>query len=197
MVEPNDVLNDGHWEAAKRLHGRSFWLRHGGGNGSGRSRQVNLPRPGSGNTTLCDRHAAPAFPDIFLEHLGFMVNRTAEKLNAQVERVVLPYSLTVGQYSLLLLQAAGPQAQIVLSQRVGLERVTVLRSMDALKHRALVRRGPQPTDRRKHRVALPEARAALLSRTLPDIGAAEREVTDVHSKQEQERLCCLNWLRVG
>lgn len=132
---------------------------------------------------------SPTFPDIFLEHLGFMVNRAAEKLNAQAERVVLPHGLTVGQYGLLLLlQAEGPQAQIVLSQQVGLDRTTVMRSVDLLEHRTLVRRGPHPTDRRKHSVALTEAGAELLSRTLPDVRAAEREVTDVLSEQEQKQL---------
>lgn len=135
---------------------------------------------------------SPAFPPEFLEHLGFLVSRVAEKLNGQVERVTLPQGLTVGQYGLmLLLQIDGPQAQIVLSQKVGLDRTTVMRTVDLLESRDLVRRGRHPTDRRKHSVALTDTGTALLNRTLADVRHSEREVTDALSEQEQTQLMAL------
>jgi DNA-binding MarR family transcriptional regulator len=134
----------------------------------------------------------PAFPAVFLNHLGFVVNRVAEKLNAQVEQVILPHGLSVGHYGLLLLlQAEGPQAQIVLSQRIGLDRTTVMRTVDGLEARGLARRDPHPTDRRKYSVALTDTGAAFLAQTLPDIRDAEGEVTDVLSEVEQAQLLSL------
>ena len=139
--------------------------------------------------------AAPDMPDStaapvqVLTHLGFLVSRVAARLNGQVERVTLPHGLNVGQYGLLLLlQADGPQAQIVLSVRASLDRTTVMRTVDLLEDRGLVRRGPDPTDRRKHRVALTEAGSALLKLTLADVRQSEREATDALSEQEQEQL---------
>lgn len=131
----------------------------------------------------------PTFPAEFLNHLGFVVNRVAEKLNAQVAQVTLPHGLTVAQYGLLvLLQTEGPQAQIELSQRVGLDRTTVMRTVDLLENRAFVRRDPDPTDRRKHSVVMTEAGVALLDQTLPDVRQAERDVTGLLSAQEQTQL---------
>ncbi|WP_420593770.1 MarR family winged helix-turn-helix transcriptional regulator [Deinococcus sp.] len=129
------------------------------------------------------------FPPEFLNHLGFVMNRVAEKLNAQVAQVTLPHNLTVAQYGLLLLlQANGPQAQIELSQRVGLDRTSVMRTVDLLEKRAFVRRDPDPSDRRKHSVVLTDAGAALLDQTLPDVQQAEREVTGLLSGSEQTQL---------
>lgn len=132
---------------------------------------------------------APTFPAEFLNHMGFAVNRVAERLNAQVAQVTAPHGLTVAQYGLLvLLQAEGPQAQIELSVRVGLDRTSVMRTVDLLEKRAFVRRDPDPKDRRKHSVVLTEAGAALLDQTLPQVRQAERDVTGLLSAQEQTQL---------
>lgn len=130
-----------------------------------------------------------AFSPGFLEHLGFVVNKVAERLNRQVELVTAPHGLTFRQYGLLLLlQAEGPQAQIVLSQRVGLDRTSVMRTVDLLEDRGFVRRDEHPTDRRKHNVALTDAGSDLLRQTLAKVRQAEREVTAVLSESEQSQL---------
>lgn len=128
----------------------------------------------------------------FLDNLGFVVNKVGEKINAQIGSVMTPLGLSIRQYGLLLLlQDEGPQAQIVISQRVGLDRTSVMRTVDMLESRGLVRRDPDPTDRRKHSVALTDAGAELLSQTLTGVRQAEREVTGVLSEQEQELLLAL------
>ncbi len=137
------------------------------------------------STTLPD---ASAFPASFLENIGFVVNKLAERINLQVERVT-PHGLNRRQYGLLiLLQNEGPQAQIVLSERVGLDRTAVMRTVDLLEERGFVRRDPDPTDRRKHSVAITDTGAELLAQTLPEIRRAEAEITSVLSEQEQAHL---------
>ena len=129
------------------------------------------------------------FPASFMDNLGFIVNKVGERLNRQIERVTLPHGLAVRQYGLLvLLQAEGPQAQITLSVRVGLDRTSVMRTVDLLEARGLVRRDPDPSDRRKHSVALTDAGTALLERTLGEVRQAEREVTAALSEPEQKQL---------
>ncbi len=129
------------------------------------------------------------FPSAFLHHLGFVVNKVAERLNQQAEAVTLPHGLNVRQYGLLLLlHTQGPQAQIELSQQVGLDRTSVMRTVDLLEGRSLVRRGPDPVDRRKHSVALTAAGAELVNATLPAVRSAEGEVTGALSAQEQAQL---------
>jgi MarR family transcriptional regulator, lower aerobic nicotinate degradation pathway regulator len=132
---------------------------------------------------------ASTFPATFLENIGFVVNKVAEKINHQVEQVTLPYGLNRRQYGLmLLLQNEGSQAQIVLSQRVGVDPTNVMRTVDLLEERGFVRRDPDPTDRRKHSVAITDTGAELLARTLPEIRRAESEITAVLSDQEQAQL---------
>jgi DNA-binding MarR family transcriptional regulator len=137
------------------------------------------------STTLPD---ASAFPASFLENIGFVVNKVAERINLQVERM-MPYGLNRRQYGLLiLLRDEGPQAQIVLSERVGLDRTAVMRTVDLLEGQGFVRRDPDLTDRRKHSVALTDAGAELLAQTLPEIRRAEAEITTVLSEQERTHL---------
>jgi MarR family transcriptional regulator, lower aerobic nicotinate degradation pathway regulator len=134
----------------------------------------------------------PPFTDSFLENLGFVINKVGERINRQIERVTTPYGLSVRQYGLLLLlRAEGPQAQIVLSERVGLDRTTVMRTVDLLEERGFVRRDPDPTDRRKHSVALTSSGAKLLTQTLTEARQAEAEVTGVLSHEEQRQLLLL------
>ncbi len=132
------------------------------------------------------------FTEGFLENLGFVVNKVGERINRHIELVILPHELTVRQYGLmLLLQAEGPQAQIVLSERVGLDRTTVMRTVDLLEARGFVRRDSYPTDRRKHSVALSSSGAKLLRQTLPKVRQAERELAAVLSQEEQAHLMVL------
>ncbi len=140
-------------------------------------------------TSTASRHKPYAFPDSFLDNLGFVVNKVGERINHQIEDVIAPHGLAIRQYGmLLLLQAEGPQAQIVLSERVGLDRTSVMRTVDMLEARGLVRRDPHPSDRRKHSVVLTDAGANLLESTIAEVRQAERDVTEVLSEQEQAQL---------
>lgn len=142
------------------------------------------------NVTEPSPHPEPqAFPASFLDNLGFVVNKVAERINRQLEGVITPYGLTIKQYSLLLLlQDQGPQAQVTLSQRVGLDRTSVMRTVDLLEARGLVQRDPDPNDRRKHRVVLTDTGAELLANTLGRVRQAERDVAAALSDQEQTHL---------
>lgn len=144
------------------------------------------------NKTSVPPSEGAAFADSFLENLGFVVNKVGEKINRQIELVTTTYGLNVRQYGLLLLlQAQGPQAQIMLSEKVGLDRTTVMRTVDMLEERGFVRRDPDATDRRKHSVALTSSGAKLLTQTLPEIRQTEHEVTAVLSHAEQKQLLLL------
>jgi MarR family transcriptional regulator, lower aerobic nicotinate degradation pathway regulator len=132
---------------------------------------------------------ASAFPTSFLEDIGFVVNKVGERINRQIERVIQPQGLNVRQYGLLLLlQAQGAQAQIELSQQVGVDRTTVMRTVDLLEAQGLVRRDPDLTDRRKHSVNITDMGLELLVRTQPDVQRVKAEVTTVLSDQEQAQL---------
>jgi MarR family transcriptional regulator, lower aerobic nicotinate degradation pathway regulator len=132
---------------------------------------------------------ASTFPASFLEDIGFVVNKVGERINRQIERLLLPHGLNVRQYGLLLLlKSEGAQAQIELSQQVGVDRTTVMRTVDLLEVQGLVRRNPDLTDRRKHSVAITDTGLELLIRTLPEVQWAKDQITTVLSEQDQAHL---------
>lgn len=142
--------------------------------------------------TVSDSPESFAFSSEALKSLTFVVNKVAERIDHKVESVVAPYELTFRQYGLLvLLQSGGPQAQITISQQSGLDRTSVMRIVDVLEARGLVRRDPDPSDRRKHSVVLTDAGAELLGRTLAGVQGAEREFEAVLSDAEQAQLLSL------
>lgn len=143
-------------------------------------------------------HTVSALPESFtfsfeaLKNLTFVVNKVAERIEHKVESVVAPYELTFRQYRLLVfLKSEGPQAQIAISQQTGLDRTSVMRAVDVLEQRGLVRRDPDSSDRRKHSVVLTHEGNDLLARSLPEVQQAEREICAALSEQEQAQLLSL------
>ncbi len=133
-----------------------------------------------------------SFPPELLKQLTFVVNKVAERLDHQIESVITPYKLAFRQYRLLVfLKSEGPQAQIAISQQTGLDRTSVMRTVDLLEQRGLVRRDPDSSDRRKHSVVLTHEGNDLLARSLPEVQQAEREIYAALSEQEQAQLLSL------
>ena len=125
--------------------------------------------------------------------MTFVINKVAERVDRRIEAVVAPFDLTFRQYGLLIfLQSEGPQAQIAISRQVGLDRTSVMRLVDELEQRDLVRRDPDPNDRRKNNVVLTDAGHELLARSLDEVKQAEREeIYAALSEQEQAQLLSL------
>jgi MarR family transcriptional regulator, lower aerobic nicotinate degradation pathway regulator len=121
--------------------------------------------------------------------MGFVLNKAAETFNRQMDAVTSVYGLTIKQYGILgLLQTEGPQAQIVLSEKVGLDRTSVMTTIDRLEGRGLVERQLDPNDRRKHSVTLTETGRQLLQMGSAQLRATEEKFLEVLSADEQKQL---------
>ena len=70
-----------------------------------------------------------------------------------------------------------PSTQQQLARAVGIEGPTLTRHLDVLEEEGLVRRAPQPDDRRAMRVELTPAGEALFSRLLEVVIAFDRRLT--------------------
>lgn len=133
-----------------------------------------------------------AFPAELLKALTFVVNKATERINREVESVVTPHNLTFRQYGLLLfLRSEGPQAQVEISRQVGLDPTSVMRTVDLLETRGLVRRDPDPGDRRKHSVVLTKSGSELLAHLSHKVQQAEDALYAVLSEQERVQLLAL------
>ncbi|MDF0530583.1 MarR family transcriptional regulator [Tsukamurella sp. 8F] len=68
-----------------------------------------------------------------------------------------------GYQVLLAAQAGGPRSQLALAQYLGLDRTVMTYLLDELERAGLVRRAPDPADRRVRRVELSDQGAATLA----------------------------------
>ena len=133
-----------------------------------------------------------ALTPYLLKDFVFVVNKVSERINRQIESVTVTLGLNLKQYGLLmLLQNEGSLSQIVISQRVGLDRTSVMRTVDMLEARGLVHRDPDPTDRRKHSVTLTKAGEALLARSQTEVRQTEQDFAAALSEQEKAQLMSL------
>ena len=121
----------------------------------------------------------------------FVVNKVSESINRQIETVTMSLGLNIKQYGMLMLLQQGSQSQIVISQRVGMDRTSVMRTVDMLEERGLVRRDPDPTDRRKHSVTLTDEGEALLARSEAEVRQTEHDFAAALSEQEKAQLMSL------
>ncbi len=85
------------------------------------------------------------------------------------------HALTPMQYALLKAVQAGPgQDQITLAGQVALDRSNAARLCAGLEQRGLLRRTPDPLDRRARRLTLTAEGQALLARAEPDVAAVQQ-----------------------
>lgn len=111
---------------------------------------------------------------------GFLITNLSRLIKADLDRRIVDegIGLTPGEARTLLHAArAGEVRQNVLAERMGLEPMTLSTYLDRLEDRGLVRRMPDPTDRRAKLVCLPpEADAALeaIRRVTRDVRACAR-----------------------
>ncbi|WP_420594543.1 MarR family winged helix-turn-helix transcriptional regulator [Deinococcus sp.] len=130
-----------------------------------------------------------SFSPTLRANLVFMLNKATEESNRQMAVVTGPHGFSIKQYGLLLLlEAEGPQAQIVLSEKVGLDRTTVMTTVDRLEKQGLVERRPDANDRRKNCVTLTEAGQRMVNQNAAQLQAAQDELFSELTKAEREQL---------
>ena len=104
------------------------------------------------------------------EKPGHLVRRCQQIAVALFLDRCAPWALTPMQYALLRAAQAEPGCdQITLAGRVAIDRSNAARLAAGLEHRGLLRRDPDPTDRRARRLSLTEAGIALLAEAEPAV----------------------------
>jgi len=137
-------------------------------------------RPGVEPATESTSHGTDAF--VIEESVGYLVNRLARQMAADLAHQLRPLGIGVGQWAVLLfLWYEDGQTQAELARRVAIEPPTMVRTIDRMVRDGLVTREPDPDDRRATRIAL-SARGAALRDELVPLAMAVNEAT----------LSCLN-----
>lgn len=88
-------------------------------------------------------------------HLGYCVRRLQVWIFQDFVRTLAPCDIRPAQYSVLVVIGANPGlSQTDVAQRLGIERARLVRLLDVLERRGLIRRRPSASDRRSHALHL-------------------------------------------
>ena len=89
---------------------------------------------------------------------------------------------------LFALVSLGPLSQVELGQQMGIDRAPMVQHIDYLEQRGLVKRTPNPRDRRAHAIVLTDKGQEVLTQALDLAHRVEAEVLAPLSAQEQAQL---------
>ena len=97
----------------------------------------------------------PAFPEILLGRMGFLINKAAQKIRDLDETALKPLGI-MGKHLgvLLVLREKGAISQHETGKCIHIDRTTMVDILDDLEKLGLVERKAHPTDRRSHAVYL-------------------------------------------
>jgi len=88
-------------------------------------------------------------------HLGYFVRRLQVWIFQDFVRALASFDIRPAQFSVLVvIEANSGLSQADLSERLGIERARLVRLLDELEKRGLIRRQPSPLDRRSHALVL-------------------------------------------
>jgi DNA-binding MarR family transcriptional regulator len=121
--------------------------------------------------------------------LGYHLRRAQLRACAAFSRQLKDTGLTPTLFGVLAMIEARPGiGQGEVADALGADRSTMVRLVDQLERRGLVRRDPHPGDRRTVLPALTAEGLALLERATPLVHTSEGEFAAALSPQERERL---------
>lgn len=99
---------------------------------------------------------AQEIPQVILESMGFLLNRSILKQRELVEEALKPYGDLTGKHLgiLILIKERGALPQQEIGKCMYIDRTTMVDVTDDLEKMGYVERKPHPTDRRAHALSL-------------------------------------------
>ena len=129
---------------------------------------VRMKRSGAGERE--SDAGAVGRPNEFVieDSLGYIVNRVARSMASQLGEELRPAGVGIGQWAVLMFLWAGDgMSQAELSRVVAIEPPTMVRTIDRMVRDGLVRRTPDPGDRRVSRIYLTDRGRSLRDELVP------------------------------
>lgn len=107
----------------------------------------------------------------------FLVKRLRALLTEAIDAQLAPLDIDVREFTVLvLLDSEGPRTQQRISERLRIDRTTVVSLVDSLQAKELLTRNRDPQDRRVYIVAITPAGTKLRKRATPKVETAENQV---------------------
>jgi DNA-binding MarR family transcriptional regulator len=109
-------------------------------------------------------------------NLVFLLKHAQLRMTELGTNALEPYGIDGRELGVLLaLTGRGPQSQQQAAQRLGIDRTTMVATLDALERKGLVSRQPHAQDRRRNVIGLTEAGRDTLRLAIKASDDAERE----------------------
>jgi DNA-binding MarR family transcriptional regulator len=136
-----------------------------------------------------DQPADPAPPPALADRLGYLLKHAQLRL-AELSRMALaPFGISGRELAVLLaIDDRASQSQQEVARRMAVDRTTMVALIDDLEHKGLVRRQPDPDDRRKNVVVLTDAGRTTLRQATAATREAERRLLGSLSDDESAML---------
>jgi DNA-binding MarR family transcriptional regulator len=99
-------------------------------------------------------------PEVLSGDLCWLLSRASYVLTTELTAALAGVGLTPRTHPVLVTAMSGEHTQIELARLVGLDKTTMVVTLDELERAGLAERRPSPTDRRARVVAVTEAGAA-------------------------------------
>jgi DNA-binding MarR family transcriptional regulator len=115
----------------------------------------------------------------FTDSTGLLINKLAHAMALDMDRRLKDYDVTMSQWAMLKqLWCQEGKSQVELQELLGLDAATVTGLVQRMTHLDLIKRQPDPNDRRVQRVYLTER-----GRALKQITAIFEEEVNAHALQ--------------
>lgn len=131
-------------------------------------------------------------PPSLLALATYLAGRVSTRARADMQLALAEHGLGTSDYGVLVaLGDFGALSQQQLADRLDADKSHVVRLIDQLEGRELVTRGPDPTDRRRHRIALTPSGRKLLRAIAPITAEIEAAHLRVLSAADRRTLTTL------
>ena len=143
-------------------------------------------------TTAATRLKGAPLPSSLSVWTGYLMGRAAQQCRSYFDSLVEPLGIHGRHFGVLAVLGEGkPLAQVEMSERLGVDRNTMVLLLDDLEARALVTRRRDPCDRRAHLVSLTDAGREVLTESTTLAQRTNDEVFAPLSPEERTHLHAL------
>ena len=139
--------------------------------------------------TVHEAGACSKVPAILREGLGWPLARIAHAVTLAHNGALSPHGLSLRTFAVLAtIEAGAARSQLEIAQTVGLDKTTLVATIDDLERRGLVQRTPDPDDRRARILAITADGRELFERAAATLRATDAGIFAQMAPEDRERL---------
>jgi DNA-binding MarR family transcriptional regulator len=141
--------------------------------------------------SVASKAAEPAdtsSPDVLAQTLGWLLSQASHALSTEMTAALEGIGLLPRGHCVLATALTGERTQTELAHLVGLDKTTMVVTLDELERRGLAERRPSPTDRRVRVVAVTDAGRRKVAEADEVVARVQREVLTALPEDRREAL---------